>query len=686
MQVSAPVGARTYIAATAALGAILVTGAAVAVAGDGVERPELLLLFGAVIVLSERVPLFVIQDHEGEGLALSDVFLIAMAMLLPPFEALLGFTVAMLVAEVTRRASPTKGAFNVGQFAVSGAAAIGAMHALTDFDTVGLVQVGAAVFGGVVYFAANTALVAGVISLYEGLPFTQALANGRNTRLFVWAGNVSLGLLMGLTGAAHSWAIPVAIAPVGMLHLAFAAHIRERRAHERMDGLFHTAVAAHSPMGVDEVVSALTESARALLRCNDARIDSGLPREGELGVPIAGMGAPSWLIVADRRGVEPFIRADHDLLEAVAAIGATAVENAALYEQVESEGEKMANILASSSDGIFSVDAAQRVQAWNPAMERITGLAVADVIGGPCTVFAARDEQGSLVCPDTCPGRCGFHGEPVPLQVTTPAGEVRWLNCTYSPMPGGGYVVVARDVTAQKEVDDLKADFLATVSHELRTPLTPIKGFLATLRDKDDDFDSEQRVHLYEVMQRQADRLERLVTDLLDATSMDQQQSPLFLSEELHWGTAAARAVEVFQRQEPDREIAFDCPVELPDVVADEQRAEQVLMNLLSNAAKYSPVDGRIAVVLTHDADEVRTTVVDTGPGIEPGHRERIFERFTRLGDYRTRTSGGAGLGLFIAKRLVEGMGGTISVDDGPDGGAAFSFTLPVVEHAAKRT
>jgi PAS domain S-box-containing protein len=684
VHVSAPVGARTYIAATAALGAILVTGAAVAVAGDGVERPELLLLFGVVIVFSERVPLFVIQDHEGEGLALSDVFLIAMAMLLPPFEALLGFTVAMLVAEAMRRASPTKGAFNVGQFAVSGAAAIGAMHAVTDFDTVGLVQVAAAVFGGVVYFAINTALVAGVISLYEHRPFRQALATGLDTRLFVWAGNVSLGLLMGLTGAAHSWAIPVAIAPVGMLHLAFAAHIRARRAHERMDGLFRTAVAAHRTMGVEQVLEALTESARELLGCNHARVAASPPGEGELGVPIAGMGAPSWLIVADRRGVEPFIRADHDLLEAVAAIGATAVENASLYEQVESEGEKMANILASSSDGIFSVDADQRIQAWNPAMERITGLAAAEVIGGPCTIFGARDERGMLVCPDTCPGRCGFHGEPVPLQVTAPSGEVRWLNCTYSPMPGGGYVVVARDVTAQKEVEELKADFLATVSHELRTPLTPIKGFLATLRDKDGDFTSGERVHLYEVMQRQADRLERLVTDLLDATSMDQQGTPLFLSEQLHWGVTVARIIELFAREQPDRQLVLDCPVDLPDVVADEQRAEQVLTNLLSNAAKYSPVGSRITIRLEHTGEDVRTTVIDLGPGIDANHRDRIFERFTRLGDYRTRSSGGAGLGLFIAKRLVEGMGGTIAVDDGPDGGAAFSFTLPVVEHAAK--
>jgi signal transduction histidine kinase len=244
-------------------------------------------------------------------------------------------------------------------------------------------------------------------------------------------------------------------------------------------------------------------------------------------------------------------------------------------------------------------------------------------------------------------------------------------------MAEGGSVVVARDVTAQKEVDDLKADFLGTVSHELRTPLTPIIGFLQTLLRDDVSFSPEDRRRFYDLMLKQSERLQRLVNDLLDATSLNDRDH-LFLPEELDWAVSARRVVDLFRGQHPDRRFDLAIGDDLPIVVADEQRAEQVLTNLLGNAVKYTPEGEPVTVTVSADAGVVVTTVCDRGPGIAPAERDLVFERFTRLGHHLTRRVGGAGLGLFIARRLVEGMGGTISVDDAPGGGAAFTFTLPV--------
>lgn len=534
----------------------------------------------------------------------------------------------------------------------------------------------------------------------------ESVTDGRRPALAAAAGLGVAGVVVGLVSASLlTDAVAAAVAATllcllvgGGLRAAAVVH-RWRRESEilrveraRTNELLQAALDAHASIGVDEVEQAVVRRAAALVGATAARLDRTPPHRGELGCRLRSTLDPDrWLIVSPRHDRRPFVADDERLLEALVATTAAAIDNAHLHTAAQGERRQLADIVGSSSDGIFSVNAEHVVTSWNPAMSRVTGRDLSRALGlRASVVLDARHESGAPL--DVDAWLDAATAPPSPLVADTAAEEsgppsrielvaadrtTRWFDCTRSPMPSGGCVVVIRDISAQRELEDLKADFLATVSHELRTPLTPIQGFLQTLLRDDAAFDEPERRRFYEVMLRQSERLERLIKDLLDATSL-QDRDQLFFSEEVGWDATARRVVELFQRQEPGREFVLAVEPGLPAVVVDEQRAEQVLSNLLSNAVKYSPPRAPVIVTVSRKGDEVVTTVTDRGPGISPGERERVFERFTRLGNHLTRSVGGAGLGLFIARRLVEGMGGRIAVEAAPAGGTSFSFTLPV--------
>ncbi|MEO7556124.1 MAG: ATP-binding protein [Acidimicrobiales bacterium] len=382
-------------------------------------------------------------------------------------------------------------------------------------------------------------------------------------------------------------------------------------------------------------------------------------------------------------------RFDQRAEQVLAALGervSSTLHRLSLFAAVQAEQRTLADVLASSSDGILSVGPDGRVRSWNPAMERITAVAVADAVERSCcAVFKPLDEAGAPLYGAACPCR---RSDSVEVLAQLPLGDDArplWLNCAYSPMSDGGCVVVVRDVTARKQVDDEKADFLATVSHELRTPLTPIKGFLQTLLRTDTDFGDEERRHIYGVMLREEQRLERLVHQLLQATSLEHADN-VVVTTHVDWGALVGAQVERARRQDPGRELIVAIEPGLPRVLADEELVSQALGNLLSNALKFSPPASDITVAVACCGDRVVTTVSDHGPGVDLLDRKRIFEKFTRLGDHLTRPQQGVGLGLYIVRRSVEAMGGTVSVDNVDGGGAAFSISFPAAVRAPRTT
>jgi signal transduction histidine kinase len=237
-------------------------------------------------------------------------------------------------------------------------------------------------------------------------------------------------------------------------------------------------------------------------------------------------------------------------------------------------------------------------------------------------------------------------------------------------------IASVRDITRFREADDLKNTFISIISHELKTPVALIKGYAGTLRREDARWEPDTVRESAAIIEEEADRLTQLIDNLLDASRL--QAGGLKLSRSsVALDALAKRQVELFQTQTTRHRLTVDFPSPFPSVPADAARIEQVLNNLISNAIKYSPEGGSIRVSGRATPDGAEITVSDQGIGIPVEEQSRIFERFYRVDDALSRRAQGSGLGLFIAKAIVEAHGGRIGVNSAPGRGAAISFWLP---------
>jgi len=224
-----------------------------------------------------------------------------------------------------------------------------------------------------------------------------------------------------------------------------------------------------------------------------------------------------------------------------------------------------------------------------------------------------------------------------------------------------------------ERIDDERSAVLRSVSHDLRTPLSAIRAIAGDLRD-DVDYDDETRHELLTIVVDEADRLDRMVTNLLSISRIESgigrpETAALDLGEQV-----AVRLRTLSTLLEPFV-VAVSIPDDLPLVAADEIQIDQVLTNLLANAARHTPPGAEIRIEARRRGDKVRVTVSDEGPGVAPGDRARVFEPFQRGEGSRS-----SGLGLAISKAVVEAHGGSIWIGDRDGGGAAVTFTLPVIE------
>ena len=226
------------------------------------------------------------------------------------------------------------------------------------------------------------------------------------------------------------------------------------------------------------------------------------------------------------------------------------------------------------------------------------------------------------------------------------------------------------------ELDRLQNEFLGTVSHELQTPITAILGFSSMLDEQYEDLSEQERRDFVARVARNATSLSSLVRELLDFSRLGRGQFALNIHE-IDLSEVVTRIVEQFSGLVERHRITLDAPAGVW-ALADTEAVERVLSNLLSNAAKYSPAGSAIEVTLTHHGDEARVTVDDAGPGVTEEDRPHVFHRFYRGSSPAAVQTRGAGIGLAVVKDLVERMGGDVSVEAAPTGGARFIVVLPV--------
>ncbi|MGM9619249.1 MAG: ATP-binding protein [Oscillospiraceae bacterium] len=336
---------------------------------------------------------------------------------------------------------------------------------------------------------------------------------------------------------------------------------------------------------------------------------------------------------------------------------------------VENERNKLDTLFLHMTDGVVAFDPEGNIIHHNPALADMLGR---DVSGETYeTLFAdvfplehvLTLQRPNFLESELRPGR-------------------KVLDLYFAPFSdqgSGGVLVVLHDVTEQRRQDEQRKEFVANVSHELRTPLTNVRSYAETLRDGG-DIPREMVNNFLDVIINESDRMTHIVQDLLTLSRLDSGRTEMNMAR-FDFNAAIAsvvRAVELAARQHR-HSLTVACE-ELPLVTGDRGRLEQVMMNILGNAIKYTPDGGQITVSACSDSNYIYLDVSDTGIGIPEADRERIFERFYRVDKARSRESGGTGLGLSIAKEIVEKHSGKLSVvpKDGP--GTTIRLTLPILQ------
>ena len=416
--------------------------------------------------------------------------------------------------------------------------------------------------------------------------------------------------------------------------------------------------------GESELVTEISEERLAELTTDDLHL--GLVRElgfqSYMCVPLSAHGEVLGVIslVAAESG-RRYGPDDLAVAEELARRGGIAVENARLYREAE-ERAQAARVLETVGDGVFLVDGDGAVRLWNRAAEAITGIARDTIVG--------RRLQDALPAWERVSGRA----ETLPLEL---GGGERWVSVSGVTFDDGT-VYAFRDITEDRALEEIRQDLVATVSHELRTPLAAIYGSALTMTRDDLAHDRDLNARLLNVIVEESARLGSIVDDLLLASQLDAGRLDVRI-ESCDAAVLAQSVLEAAVTHLPDGVRLELDPVagDLPPVAADEAQLRQVLDNLIDNAVKYSPGGGDVRVSVRAEGDVVRFAIADSGLGIPPAERSRIFEKFYRLDPDMTQGIGGTGLGLYIARELVRRVEGRIWVEPGDGCGSVFNVEVP---------
>ncbi len=360
------------------------------------------------------------------------------------------------------------------------------------------------------------------------------------------------------------------------------------------------------------------------------------------------------------------------------------IEN--LAAMMAERSARLDSILGSMTDGLWVYDANGTVVDVNQAALNMFGLAsrAEAVEHGTFERFGLRDSEGRSVAPADLPHARALAGQTVPDYLAIGkhllSGRDLDLSIAAAPIESKGIVgaiLVIRDITALQELDRKKDEFLSVASHELRTPLTTIKGYTQLLAQTVNDLEPEERSTYITAVLGEIERMMGLISELLDVSRIETNRLQIH-QQPIRWVEFIEGRVGAFRVQHPLRTIRFETQTPETTVHADPDRMRQVVDNLLSNAIKYSPEGTAIDVDVLVVDSQMHTSVTDYGIGIPRDEIPQLFERFHRARNVSSRYYGGLGLGLYIARAIVEAHGGAIAVQSEEGHGSTFTVRLPL--------
>ncbi|MCL5105083.1 MAG: ATP-binding protein [Armatimonadetes bacterium] len=387
--------------------------------------------------------------------------------------------------------------------------------------------------------------------------------------------------------------------------------------------------------------------------------------------------------VFNKRYGSVFIQEDVNILSRLAHNAAAVLASAQMYREVVKEKEELEHVIESVYAGIIMVHNSGRVMQMNPSARDMLGIDQNEKVSGDyLSIIQAEPVQNVLT-------KALEEVTDVQEEIQLPdlksdeEGAVRYYQVQTASVKGEdlgniGVVTIFNDITDIRSIERMKTAFVSTVSHELRTPLTSIKGFISTLLQDTEGFYDKDTVHeFYTIIDQECDRLTRLISDLLNVSRIEAGRALDLNPAPVNISTIVEKVVAAQKSYTNKHEFSVDMDPEIPTIVGDQDKIDQILTNLTNNAVKYSPNGGTITVSGKKLDGVVRMTVADQGMGIPPDHLAKVFDRFHRIDNRDTRKVGGTGIGLYLVKHLVEAHGGKIWVESEVGEGSKFIFELP---------
>lgn len=357
-------------------------------------------------------------------------------------------------------------------------------------------------------------------------------------------------------------------------------------------------------------------------------------------------------------------------------------EQERLRRQAEDERFDLRAILASMADGVMVVNSRHVLRLVNPSFLALFGLRGSPL--GQSTLRTLRDAEFDAMVTAVLRTRepqsreINLHGGASPPCLAVNAVPLR------DSRGEQGVLVIFRDVSRLKQLEEVRREFVANVSHELRTPLTIFHGYVETLLETP-DLPREELLSVLSVLQKHSQRLNALVEDLLILARLESRHERM--KREPVDPAELLRSIATDWRDKAKKKqvtITLEIPADLPALTGDRFRLEQVFTNLVDNAMKYTPAGGRIALRAQRTGDVVEVSVTDSGAGIPAGDLPHIFERFYRVDKARSRDQGGTGLGLSIVKHIVQAHGGTVRAESTQGRGTSIVLRFPLRESARR--